>query len=964
MKTTISLVIIALLACTFSVVNAAPNVVVFLMDDFGRSDVQAHPTYYPDGSPLYETPNMHRLASEGMRFNNAYAQPLCSASRFSLLSGQYAAARYSLWAAIVASSDPDPSLPTSSASSDAYNFPSSRDHMPLEIETIAERLKDAGYATWHAGKWHLSPHGNGTNPNPITDFYPDKQGFDKQLGVGGPGPSPGYFGPFTMPNMVDHAGNPAPGTNSSYIADHMAGLVQDLIGDHLTNNPTQPFFLYYPTYSVHGPHQAKKSVFNKYVAKLTSLPNSKHQHPVMAAMIEGVDTELGALLDYMDTNGLTTNTLFIFVSDNGAYTLSKDNCKIYDDISGTYAVEELPAYNSTPISDNEPRKGGKGSIYEGGLRIPMIVRYPDGGVVAGAASDEPVHLIDIYQTILDYTPATPKAGYTLDGVSLKPVLEQTGSLPARDLFHYFPRSATTFGTDPDNPNPGRHPGGAAVLDYPYKMIATYSTAHDAATLDYMLYRLDADQGESNNIAGRFPSVVDAMRRQLDTFYSATGAFVPTPNPSYDGASYDSPEISIDIYLTDAGLALLTPDTFLIADPDNDKRNNRQEFLQQTAPNTSDADVATIWLSDGELRFALPANTEQSSCSILDATGAVALTTAELELDGQYGPFFIYRPTNSVPSPDPGNYTVTVADAPIPQSTAGFTVDYRELLSGTQSSRTDAIQLDNNLLVDTGSGLGIIQDVAVTTTGVSGDIRNGGPNGLAVVGGLSNVWFDSEEKIDLDFALQTTDGTLVTNLQLKILDVGGRAINGETMTLSNQSVLATATWPTGTSSHGTPGTLAGTFGFTSDETLNVQTGPANPPSQKTQLSYITFRLSDSSIDNTDTDGDLLPDTYEIEHPGLADGTVDGDSDGWTRGQEYVAGTSDSDKDDFFTIGIAGNVLAFDVKDRRAYRLYKRTTLFDPPVLVEDFGVISGNHSVQLPVMIDGETEFYHLEAYLP
>ncbi len=986
-------VLVVLSACSFSVANSAPNVIIFLMDDFGSSDVGAHPTYFPDGSGLYESPNMHRLASEGMRFGNAYAQPLCSASRFSLLSGQYSAARHCLWAAITAGSVPDPNLPTSSSSSHAYNFPPSRDHMLLEIETIAERLKQAGYATWHAGKWHLSPHANGSNPNPITDFYPDKQGFDKMLSVGGPGPSPGYFGPFTMPEMNDHNGVPAPGTNKDYIAEHMAKLVKGLLDDHLANNPSQPFFLYYPTYSVHGPHQAKASVYNKYVNKLAGLPDSKHQHPIMAAMIEGLDTELGSLLDYMDANGLTNNTLFILVSDNGALTKTKENAKIYDDIGadgipdddplstvdGTYTETIVSAYDSTPISNNDPLKGGKASIYEGGLRVPMIVRYPNGSVAAGAISNEPVHLIDIYQTILDYTPATPKAGYTLDGVSLKPALEQTAALPARELFHYYMSKATTFGTDPDNPNPGTHPGGAAVLNYPHKMIATYSTAHDAATVDYMLYRLDTDQGEANNIAGLNPTVVEDMRKRLDNFYAETNAFVPTPNPAYDGTSFNSPEITIDNYLADAGLALLTPESFNLADPDGDNRINSQEFLEQTDPNSSDSAVATVWLYDNngldELRIAVPAKVDQNTISIRDATGAVVFTPdSGLTLDAQYGPFFVYKPTVPVSSPNPNDYTITVADASLPQSTAEFTVDYRILMGAAEPYSVETLSIGGNLLVDTGN-LEIVQEVTVTTTGLSGDIRKGGSHGLAVVGGQNDVWFDSGEEIDLTFTLQTTDGTPVNDLQLELIDVGARAVNGETMTFTASANSTTASWEPGSGDNGRPGTLTSTLSLTSDQVLNVRTGPYNLVNQATQLSYITFIVSDSNIDNTDTDGDLLPDSYEsangLDPNDPADGNTDNDGDGWTRGREYVAGTSDFDANDYLTLnfykqddghGRMESVLNFDVKDRHAYRLYKHCMMVDPFTLIEDFGVISGDHSVQLTIYPDCQSEYYELVAY--
>jgi arylsulfatase A-like enzyme len=824
------LVTVALLACTLSAGAAAPNVIIYLMDDLGLTDVQQHPTFFPDGSPLFETPNMHRLAAQGMRFNHAYAQPLCSASRATLLSGQKTAARDSLYLAIVGGSSPNPGLAASANESSAYVYPQNRDHLPLEVETIAERLKAAGYATWHAGKWHLSPSSSGSNPNPGTTYYPDQQGFDQQLGVGGPGPSR-YFGPFGgIPNMVDHLGNPAVGAVGDHIGDHMAGLVQDMIDDHLTNSPETPFFLYYPAFSVHGPHQAKQSLFDYYQTKLSGLPDSKHQHPLFAAQVHSADDEIGLMLDYLDSKGLADNTLLIFLSDNGGLSITRESGTLFDDIgadgiadddpanvvNGSYAATTAPIDASTRLTEMAPLRAGKGALYEGGIRVPMIVRYPDGGIAAGSQTDEPVQLVDLYQTILDYTPAAAKPGYTLDGVSLKPVLEQTGSLPERDIMIFFPRNSTTWGTKfintgyPDADWPfSTYPGGTAVINHPFKMIARYSTAHDAETVDYQLFRLDTDVGESDNVAGKYPEVVDAMRQRMDVFHQDTGALVPIPNPSYNGSGYDSAEITFDDYLADAGLALLTPEAFKIADPDGDHRNNRQEFLEQTAPNTSDTGVATIWLSDGDLRFSLPANTDPSIYSIIDGTGAVAFTVSDLEMDGQYGPFFVYKPTNPIPSPDPADYSITVADAaPRPRDTADLTVDYRALLSDAQSSRTDTLPLSKHLLVDTVSGQAVVEEVTVTTTSVSGDFRPGGSHGLAVIGGLNDLWFDSEEKITLDFVIESTDGTLMTTLQVRILDVGARAPEGETMTLSNQSVQAIATWPTGSAVNGTPATLGG------------------------------------------------------------------------------------------------------------------------------------------------------------
>jgi len=791
-----------------------PNVIVFLLDDLGLTDVQQHPTYFPDGSPLFETPNMHRLAGEGMRFNQAYAQPLCSASRACLLSGQDTAARERLYLAIVGSSVPNPTLPATSGASSPYNYPTDRNHMPLGIETIAERLKAAGYVTWHAGKWHLSP------AVANTAFYPDKQGFDKQLGVGGSGP-PSYFGPFAaIPNLVDYNGNPAPGAKGDHIADHMQKLVKATIDNHLATDPARPFFLYYPAYSVHAPHEAKRSLFNYYQAKLAGLPNSKHKHPVMAAQIDMADKELGSMLDYLDIKGLTNNTLFIFLSDNGGLSIEFESGSIFDDIgtdgipddqpnnvvNGSYAKTTAPVAATTQMTEMAPRRAGKGALFEGGIRVPMIVRYPDGGIPAGAGTNEAVHLTDIYQTILDYTPAVAKPGYRLDGASLKPVLEQTGSLPDRDIFIHFPRNNTTWGSrflsrgypDPGNYPFNVYPGGTAVINYPYKMIARYSTAHDAATVDYQLFRPDLDVGENTNVAGDFPEVVDAMRKRLAAYYSDTGALVPTRNPAYNGTSVNLPETTAQAYLGSAGLTPGTPQTFLLADPDLDERRNEDEFLQQTNPNATDGSRATVWLYDNgtfdELRFAIPANGNQASFQILDPTGAVAFTSASgLTLDAQYGPFYVYKPTNPQPGGVPGDYRISL-NRPAP-------------------------------------------------------------------------------------------------------------------------------------------------------------GPSVTP---------------------DTDGDLLPDAYESSN-GLnsgdpSDGNADNDGDGFTRGQEYLAGTSDFDRSDRFQLRIAGQgspgtSLGFTARNQKSYRLYKSGNLADW-TLWEDFGVGTGDHEVTLPLKADRDREFYRLEAYQP
>lgn len=359
---------------TFQLSEAqAPNVIVFFVDDFGWPDVGQHPSLFPDGSPLYETPNLHRLAEQGVRFTHAYAQPLCSASRAALLSGQYTASRDWLYRAITKNNPPEPGYPEPSEDNETkpYLFPGSRNHMPHEVETIAERMKEAGYATWHAGKWHLS---SGKTDDAYNEpFYPSSQGFDKQLGVGGSGP-PSYFGPFEkIPQLVDHEGNPAVGTKKDYIADHYARLVQGLIEDHRSTDPETPFFLYYCPFSTHSPFEAKKSDFLYYQDKLQQpeLAGSKHTHPVFAAQVAGLDSELGALLDYMDANNLNNNTLLFFVSDNGGLSANQTSGEVFDDIGpdgipdipgdpnvdGTYLSEVAPnVHEDTFVTDMAPLK--------------------------------------------------------------------------------------------------------------------------------------------------------------------------------------------------------------------------------------------------------------------------------------------------------------------------------------------------------------------------------------------------------------------------------------------------------------------------------------------------------------------------------------------------------------------------------------------------------------------------------
>lgn len=954
-----------------------PNVVIFFVDDFGWADMEAHPDWFPHGSPLYETPSMHRLAEEGMRFSQAYAQPLCSASRAALLSGQYSAERHMLHLAIVNGSSPDPVLPTTSGPTRAYNYPQDRDHLPLEVETIAERLRAAGYATWHAGKWHLSPGEGGSNPNPASMYYPVQQGFDQQLGVGGPSPGSNFFGPFDgIASLVDHTGAPAPGTSRDYVTDHMAGLTIDLIDHHRANSPDQPFFLYYPSYGVHSPHNAKASVYNRYAAKLAGLPESKHRHPVFAAKVEQVDQELGRLLDHLDTTGLSSNTLFFFISDNGGLFHEKASGLIRDDIGadgipdddpsnvfdGTYTDTVAPISADTRVTVNTPLRGSKGSLWEGGMRVPFMVRYP-GVIPAGASNSVPIHLVDVYQTILDYTPATAKPDYPLDGQSLKPELEQNGNLPGRDLFVFFPRSTTTW----DDEVGGAYPGGMAVIAPDYKMIARYSTAHDAATEQYQLFRTTGDLGEEVDLAAQLPEVVDAMRSRMNAWTDTVAAPVPTRNPNYNGTSFDDPESSFSEYLAEAGINPQSADGWKYADPDGDLRNNEAEFLQQTDPGLADDPSRTVWIRDGEKRFAFPARMDQSLFSVVDTNGVDFLSPRSgLELDAQYDGLFVYKPTTPVGT---NNQYDIIFTPPVAHTNGRFTISYLGLPTAASGMASDAamVNLDQPVGINFGSGVELISQVQVTTTAVGSNFRGAGGYGLAVVSG-NNQRLEPGESVGLTFEMLTESGTPVTNITIHLADAGARAPAGTSIDLSVSGSSTSAVWIDADNAD-TPADSLGALAVPVDAPLQVES-----VSGWSQLSYLSFDLFIPRDESIDTDGDLLSDVVE-EQLGLnawdpADGNADHDGDGHSLGQEHIAGTSDDDANDVLKASVvslgASMRISFPAKDGRGYRIWKRSELVSDNnwLPVHDFGVVAGDQTLTHDDPVSDLVFFYRLEVYLP
>jgi arylsulfatase A-like enzyme len=306
---------------------ARPNIVLFLIDDLGWTDL-GHA-----GSKLYQTPHVDRMAAQGMRFTAAYsACTVCSPTRAALLTGKYPARLQTDW------------IPGHKRPSAKLQIPDWRPYLPLEEITLAEALKSAGYATAAIGKWHL-----GGEP-----YAPAKQGFDVAIGGDHRGQTPSYFFPYNLPGLSE-------GADGEYLTDRLAEEAVRFIDAHRAG----PFFLYAPHYAVHTPIQAPPELVQKYRARVS--PTDEHRNAAYAALVERMDAAIGRVLTRLDELGMTDHTIVIFTSDNGGY------------LGGP----------KPRITSNAPLRSGKGSAYEGGVRVPLVVRWP-GMVRAGSMCDVPV----------------------------------------------------------------------------------------------------------------------------------------------------------------------------------------------------------------------------------------------------------------------------------------------------------------------------------------------------------------------------------------------------------------------------------------------------------------------------------------------------------------------------------------------------------------------------------------------
>jgi arylsulfatase A-like enzyme len=461
------LILFCLLLCVVSAgaQTRKPNIVLVLIDDYGWADTGCY------GSTYHRTPNIDALAARGMRFTDAYAAaPVCSPTRAALMTGKHPA-RLHLTDWLPGREDkPNQQLAR----------PIIRQQLPLEEITLAEALKQAGYATAHIGKWHLGGAG----------FEPEKQGFDVNVAGDHTGTPLSYFAPFQRDGRLMPKLATAPA--GEYLSDRLTAEAERFIEQHKDN----PFFLYFPHYAVHIPMRAKADLIAKYRA-LTK-PERGQNNPVYAAMIESMDDSIGRLARKLEQLGLHDNTVFMFTADNGGLSVS-----------------EGP---DTPATDNTPLRAGKGYLYEGGIRVPLIVAWPK-QIRARSVNRTPVYSADLFATAVELAGLKNTTG--LDGMSLLPLLTGRGRFKRDTLYWHYPHysNQSINGGHLDQP-------GAAIRHGDYKLIEFYQDTR------VELYDLKTDLGEKNDLARARPQQVESLRKRLAAWRQALGAQMMTPNPGY------------------------------------------------------------------------------------------------------------------------------------------------------------------------------------------------------------------------------------------------------------------------------------------------------------------------------------------------------------------------------------------------------------------------------------------------
>ncbi len=438
-----------------------PNIVLFVADDVGWTALSAY------GSDRHATPHLDALAKRGVKFTQAYAAaPVCTPTRASILAGRHPARlNMTIWHE-AAGKPPE-------WQRKKLVPPVTKKNLPLDAVTLAEVLKRAGYFTAHVGKWHLGD----------ASHYPLTQGFEINIGGTHWGAPPTYFFPYRGPF--------GGGDELRYVPDLPYGKEGDYLTDHLTERAIEtieraadePFFLHMAYHTVHLPLEGKPALVERH---MTSHPDASKKQAEYAAMHASLDRSVGRILEKLSSVGVADRTLVVFVSDNGA---------------------------SLKVTTNDPLRSGKGSLYEGGIRVPLLVDGP--GVADGAVCDEPVITTDLYPTLLSLAdvPADSSHDPTMDGSSLVPLLQDpTAALDRKALYWHYPHYYPTT-----SPVSAIRKGHWKLLEY-----------HEDDRIE--LYNLAADPGESEDLSDKREDKARDLRRMLHDWRSRVGAPMPRPNP--------------------------------------------------------------------------------------------------------------------------------------------------------------------------------------------------------------------------------------------------------------------------------------------------------------------------------------------------------------------------------------------------------------------------------------------------
>ena len=464
-----------------------PNIIFILVDDMGWADLGCY------GSTFHETPNIDRLAGESMRFTDAYAAcPVCSPTRASIMTGRYPARIH------VTDWIPGRQAYAGGQPNDRLLAREFELEVKLEEVTIAEALKEAGYSTFFAGKWHLGED---------SIYWPEYQGFDINKGGWSVGsPRGGYFSPYINPRLES-------GPEGENLTDRLTDESIRFIEEHTE----EPFFLYLSFYTVHNPMQGKPELIEKYEKKIRELGLDKgamettdrewikyaapggrfiervqQGHPIYASMIETLDTNVGKLLSSLESQGLEENTIIFFMSDNGGLSTSE----------------------GSPTS-NLPLRGGKGWLYEGGIREPMFIKWPGSGS-QGSTCPVPVTSTDFYPTILEMAGLKQMPEQHMDGISLAPLLKGERELKERPIFWHYPHYS----------NQGGKPGAAIRLG-DLKLIEFFEDN------SVELYDLSNDPGEQQEISSEKPEKVEELLKILHRWQVEVDAEGMDINPEWD-----------------------------------------------------------------------------------------------------------------------------------------------------------------------------------------------------------------------------------------------------------------------------------------------------------------------------------------------------------------------------------------------------------------------------------------------